>query len=441
MAQNCDEKTKENDQMMIPLEVDYDNIGSKNEGFLDEYSNDDGPSTSLHITSSLPHTSSCNNNRTRTTMTKCLHFRIRVATTATIFIIAILSAVLLFGTKRTPILRFRIENDQQLSSSSFFSSYTSSSNDMNMNMNMNRTFQIMQITDIHLGEAEYTDWGPEQDRKTMKLLNQMFEYEKPDLIVLGGDQLTANNCLGNCTKYYQILGRFLSNYGIPWATIMGNHDDMAYEVEDGTGTVITHPNTLRRDLIKIDQSFPLSLSLSSQNSASPDNSNNLTGVTNYVLDVLDPITEKLALQIFFLDSGGGSMREAIEDDQVQWLRQQAAATTSTIPAVAFQHIPTSAHEYIDADTCVGYQGEGVAEIQYDGGITDVMIESGRFHFLAVGHNHGNDVSIFLWIIIIYMRLISILLVMLMMMRYIIFHIILFLFGYCPQNYTITSQKI
>jgi hypothetical protein len=180
---------------------------------------------------------------------------------------------------------------------------------------------------------------------------------------------------------------------------MGNHDDMAYEVEDGTGTIIPHPSTLRLDLIKIDQSFPLSLSLSSQNSASPDNNNNLTGVTNYVLDVLDPITEKLALQIFFLDSGGGSMREAIEDDQVQWLRQQAAAaavtkTTATIPAVAFQHIPTSAHEYIDADTCLGYQGEGVAEIQYDGGIADVMIESGRFHFLAVGHNHGNDVSIF-----------------------------------------------
>jgi predicted MPP superfamily phosphohydrolase len=398
MTQNCDENTEENDQMMIPLEVDYDDnntIGSKNESFLDEYNDDGGSISSLHITSSLPHTSSYDKNRMRTTMSKCLHFRIRVAT-ATIFIIAILSAVLLFGTRRTPILRFRIGNEKQ-SSSSFFSSYTSS-NDMNMNMNMNRTFQIMQITDIHLGEAEYTDWGPEQDRKTMKLLNQMFEYEKPDLIVLGGDQLTANNCLGNCTKYYQILGRFLSNYGIPWATIMGNHDDMAYEVEDGTGTVIPHPNTLRRDLIKIDQRFPLSLSLSSQNSASPDNNNNLTGVTNYVLDVLDPITEKLALQIFFLDSGGGSIREAIEDDQVQWLRQQSAAavttTTATIPAVVFQHIPTSAHEYIDADTCLGYQGEGVAEIQYDGGIADVMIESGRFHFLAAGHNHGNDVSFF-----------------------------------------------
>ena len=60
-----------------------------------------------------------------------------------------------------------------------------------------------------------------------------------------------------------------------------------------------------------------------------------------------------------------------------------------IPAVAFQHIPTWQHEYVD-DTCVGYQGEGVAELEYDGGIVDAMIESGRFHFLAVGHNHGND---------------------------------------------------
>ena len=47
MTQNCDENTKENDQMMIPLEVDYDdnnNIGSKNEGFLDEFNDDDGSS-------------------------------------------------------------------------------------------------------------------------------------------------------------------------------------------------------------------------------------------------------------------------------------------------------------------------------------------------------------------------------------------------------------
>jgi len=104
---------------------------------------------------------------------------------AAIFVTSLIFVVSLFGTRRTPILRFRIGNEYDN-----FSSSSSTYSDKNKN----RTFQIMQITDIHLGEAEFTDWGPAQDEKTMKLLDKMFEYEKPDLIVLGGDQLTANNC-------------------------------------------------------------------------------------------------------------------------------------------------------------------------------------------------------------------------------------------------------
>lgn len=249
------------------------------------------------------------------------------------------------------------------------------------------TFQIMQITDIHLGEAEDTDWGPQQDEKTFNLLAKMLdEYETPDLLVLGGDQLTANNCLYNCTEYYKMLGDFLSQYSIPWATIVGNHDDLDFEVPDRDGVngkdTIPHTYT-RQELLMVDQSFPLSLSR-----VGPAD---VTGVSNYVLHVLmdDPLlpSSQLAVEIYFLDSGGGSIPEAIDDSQVKWLQDQA--TMEDVPAIAFQHIPTKAHEY-DGDTCMGYQGENIEEIHYDGGIVDVMVESGRFHFLAVGHNHGND---------------------------------------------------
>jgi 3',5'-cyclic AMP phosphodiesterase CpdA len=236
----------------------------------------------------------------------------------------------------------------------------------------------MQITDIHLGEAESTDWGPEQDRKTFKLLHKMFHYEQPDLVVLGGDQLTANNCLHNCTEYYKILGEFLSEHGVPWATVMGNHDDMNFESEGGTlNKTIPHSYT-RRQLLGIDESFPLSLS--------KDGPSDVTGVTNYVLDILDPDTNQPAAQIFFLDSGGGTLPEAIDESQVRWFQAQVAKAPN-LPAVAFQHIPTSSHRYSDA--CVGYHGDNVQEIQ-DGGIVDAIVKSGRFHFLGVGHNHGND---------------------------------------------------
>ena len=344
-----DDNNNDNEQhMMLPLEVEHyyetNEVDAKNTGFLDEYKENELPKENPRFKQ----------------------------TKYGLFSLVIFSAFLLFGIRRSsrsPVLRFRFGTEHH-----------------GNNFYYNRTFQIMQITDIHLGEAEYTDWGPLQDQKTMLLLDTIFAIEKPDLIVLGGDQLTANNCLQNCTEYYKILGRFLSNYNIPWATIMGNHDDMDFEVEDGTGTTIPHSVGLRKELLQTDQRFPLSLS---QNSL-----NNVTGVTNYVLDVFDPVTDNISLQIFLLDSGGGSMREAIEDDQVQWLRKAATTDTRTaaVPAVAFQHIPTYAHQYVD-DACFGYQGEGIAGLTYDGGIIDAMTEAGRFHFLAVGHNHGNDVCV------------------------------------------------
>ena len=348
---------------IFPMEVDGDDFVRKEEPFRDELegSSDEDRGLFLPTSSSAFRTNRASSFRSL--------FQKNYIFVGMIMVLSLFFGVSFWGESRTPVLRFHLE-DSSLSAHSHYSGAAS-----------NQTFKIMQITDIHLGEAENTDWGPRQDEKTFRLLDKIFEYEPDcDLIVLGGDQLTANNCLGNCTKYYGILGRHLSRYGIPWATIMGNHDDMDFEVEDGSGATLPHSYT-RRELLRVDQSFPLSLSQSS--------TKDLTGVTNYVLDVLDSTSGNPALQIFFLDSGGGSLREAINDDQVKWFREKASLGETSIPAVAFQHIPTWQHEYTDG-VCQGYRGEGVTELEYDAGIVDAMIESGRFHFLAVGHNHGND---------------------------------------------------
>lgn len=370
----------ENYRTIIPEEVDTNNsegdLNPKGQGFLDAYNIDADNEAAL--------SNPCSSSKTYRYRTAAsgigIFFGKQHALFGIIAVAFVFSATAFWGRFRTPVLRFRLDNSNSHSRVSAAAS--------------NQTFKIMQITDIHLGEAEYTAWGPKQDENTFRLLEKIFEFEPDcDLIVLGGDQLTANNCLGNCTHYYGILGKFLSGYGVPWAMIMGNHDDKDFKVEDGTyGDTVPHSYT-RRDLLHVDQQFPLSLSQSST-------AGEVTGVTNYVLDVLDPITKKLALQIFFLDSGGGSLREAINDDQIRWFRDQVGiatdetgtkTTTKTtkVPAVAFQHIPTWQHEYVDG-TCLGYQGEDIFRLEYDGGIVGAMIESGRFHFLAVGHNHGND---------------------------------------------------
>lgn len=247
-------------------------------------------------------------------------------------------------------------------------------------------FKILQIADIHLGEAENLDWGPEQDRKTWFVLDSVILQEEPDLIILSGDQLTGNNCKENATAYYQMLGEFLSKYNTPWATIFGNHDDLGF-VDPDTGKESPVPKYGRKDLLAIDQSFPLSLSRSG-----PDN---IFGTSNYVLDIYaasfpsSGSISAVAAQILLLDSGGGFLPEVIDESQLKWLKDQEQDNTN-IPAVAFQHIPTLSHAYSKVE-CMGMDGDnGMAPLESDAGIVQALVESQRFLFLAVGHNHGND---------------------------------------------------
>ena len=39
------------------------------------------------------------------------------------------------------------------------------------------TFKILQLTDMHFGEATFTDWGPEQDRKTFQVLDTVILWK------------------------------------------------------------------------------------------------------------------------------------------------------------------------------------------------------------------------------------------------------------------------
>ncbi|KAL3934382.1 MAG: hypothetical protein SGBAC_009890 [Bacillariaceae sp.] len=274
-------------------------------------------------------------------------------------------------TFRKPILRFRQHYDQNETSSVDKDEYDDYS-----------CFKILQIADIHLGEAENLDWGPGQDRKTWLVLDSVLKQERPDLIILSGDQLTGNNCKENATAYYQMMGEFLSKYDTPWAIIFGNHDDLGF-VDPETGKENPEPKYSRRDLLEVDQRFPLSLSQSG-----PDN---VFGSSNYVLDVHEASDNgendgTFAAQILLLDSGGGTLPEVIDQSQLKWLQVQ----DSTLPAVAFQHIPTLSHAYSQLE-CTGMDGDhGMAPLESDAGIVRALIEAKRYLFLAVGHNHGND---------------------------------------------------
>lgn len=239
------------------------------------------------------------------------------------------------------------------------------------------SFKIMQLTDMHLGEAQDTEWGPFQDVRTYLLLKSLIPYENPDLIVLSGDMLTGNDCDANATEYYKQMGEFLMSFGIPWALTFGNHDDMNFTRN------VAEPieaKTKRPQLALVDQEFNLSLTQTGPS--------NVTGTSNYILPIYSSTGNSILAQVALLDSGGGSVPEQFDVSQVEWLRQQLQALP--IPTAVFQHISFPEFGF-DEDICVGTNGDGgFAPMQTDGGMLDFMESDGNVMFVAVGHNHGND---------------------------------------------------
>jgi len=244
-----------------------------------------------------------------------------------------------------------------------------------------RTFRIVQIADIHLGEAADTEWGPEQDRKTWQALDRIFSYENADLIVLTGDQLTANNVRNNATAYYRILGERISKYQTPWALIFGNHDDADYEkdVMENNVSVIHHyrAQTSRRQLLQAIRPYPLSVTPSHP-------LRHVFGSSNYALDVYQG--SAVATRFLLLDTGGGSLPKQVENDQISWLQSQLR--NASLPALIFAHIPTRDFGY--SDSCQGMQDDGVDAVDHDAGLVQALQQLPNVHLLAVGHNHGND---------------------------------------------------
>eukprot|EP00850_Spirogloea_muscicola_P010063 SM000058S18493 [mRNA] locus=s58:263365:265818:+ [translate_table: standard] len=159
----------------------------------------------------------------------------------------------------------------------------------------------------------------------------ILDMERPDLVVLNGDQLTANNLMNsNATKYWEALVGPCRQRGIPWAAVFGNHDDMPFEWPPSWFSAAGIPApfeipagqapgserrweaggamqvTSRAVLMAFDTAFPLSRSQHGPASLWPS-------VSNFHLPIwpADAAAEQPAALLYFLDSGGGSYPQLV----------------------------------------------------------------------------------------------------------------------------------
>ena len=254
-------------------------------------------------------------------------------------------------------------------------------------------FRIMQITDIQDGAfLEYA---------TMQFLKDVVEAEKPDLIVLTGDNISGGS---SPTKLLAkiAISRYMSIFeeaGIPVAMVYGNHDsegpaDKEYQME-------------------VYESFDCFVGCEGED---------LTGCGNYYLPIYDAKGEEMLYNLWMFDSLTYNRHPEDENDvayyendlegyacvhkdQIDWYVRESnklkeANGGEVVPSMVFQHIVVpEIYDVLVKDAkgnwalpegAEGVLGEDPCPPHYSNGQFDAMVAQGDVVAMFFGHDHKND---------------------------------------------------
>lgn len=268
----------------------------------------------------------------------------------------------------------------------------------------NGKFKIMLLGDMHETYDVHSDNAAEKAQDAYALHTKAIETLKPDLAILLGDNVSADNEMELRSAISRVMFPYTSR-DIPVAVIFGNHD---------------HDRTDRIDL-----QTQMRLFNEYDNVYFYNADDSLTGYGNYNLTVKATDSDRDALNLWFLDSNNltdnpeVSYYDWVHEDQIQWYkktaRELAEKNGGVVPALLFQHAPVPEEyellreakpwEYFDSvqghgnrsdkryvlkDTVEGYLGEGPCPPCINSGEFAAWKEIGDVIGAFFGHDHMND---------------------------------------------------
>lgn len=256
-------------------------------------------------------------------------------------------------------------------------------------------FKILQVSDAHLstgvgvcrdaiGEGGQTSTRCEADPRTLDFIESLLDDERPDMVVLSGDQVEGPAAPDTQSAIFKIAAPMIER-SIPYAAIFGNHDD------EGS-------RSLRRSAqMELMQTLPYSLSQPGVAEAE--------GIGNYYVEVLAPNSDHSALTLYMLDTHSLTPDEKhykgydwLKSGQIEWFR----STSQTLKKshthskyshihldLAFIHIPLP--EYADPGNIIagGMRKERITAPSYNSHFYDALVEEGVVA-VGCGHDHVND---------------------------------------------------
>ncbi|KMZ57254.1 putative inactive purple acid phosphatase 29 [Zostera marina] len=264
----------------------------------------------------------------------------------------------------------------------------------------NGVFRILQVADMHYDYGKSTeclDVLPYQkkscsDFNTTEFVRRMIRVHKPNLVVFTGDNIFGFDTI-DPVRSMNMAFEAVTEAGIPWAAVLGNHDQESSLSREGIMThIVKLPHTLSR--------------------INPDGLGyEIDGFGNYNLEVKgalhSPLANKSVLNLYFLDSGDYSTVASIpgygwiKPSQQLWFQQtsdrlqqeymsEPEAQKSPAPGIAFFHIPLPEFKLFDASNMTGVRQEPISSPSINSGFFTTMVESGDVKAAFVGHDHIND---------------------------------------------------
>ncbi|KAJ3690719.1 hypothetical protein LUZ61_019883 [Rhynchospora tenuis] len=168
--------------------------------------------------------------------------------------------------------------------------------------NKSGEFKIVQVADMHYANGRWTgclDVFPDQvstcsDLNTTDFLYRIIRAENPDLVVFTGDNIYGHDTIDPVKSMNMAFDPVVA-LKLPWAAVLGNHDQESYLSREA---VMRHITTMPYTLSRLNP-----------------NGSKIDGYGNYNIEISgpegSPLVNKSVLNLYFLDSGDYSKVQSI----------------------------------------------------------------------------------------------------------------------------------
>ena len=268
--------------------------------------------------------------------------------------------------------------------------------DTTIRFNSEGKLKVLHIADTHLNYDKHFD-------SSIWVIAEACDVEKPDLVVLTGDNTHPNEDPEKTKKLINALMNIFESRNIPVAVTFGNHD-----AETGPMT--------REDIMEYYKTFSCVIS--------GDNSENFKNCATFNIPVLASDSDKVNFNLWVFDSGDYDEDEPrhydrVRTEQIDWYKKTAAKLKEEnggepVKSVVFQHIivpeiygvlkkvdskqPYAVKRIYNEEEIYAFNPEEVnygtlnekpCPGYYNDGQFDALVETGDVLAMFTGHDHTN----------------------------------------------------